>query len=323
MVNVVEKYSQTEQIGLLLTPGFSLLAYSTLAEAFRIANEIAEAEVYSWCTVAASSDPIKSANNLTIIPDLVYGTDLRFDRLAVCSSKNVHDYNDEGVLSWLRHLDRMGCSVGGITSGSWVLAHAGLLNGYRCTIHWQEMTAFKEMFPELEVTSHLFELDRQRFTCAGGMAALDMILTIMGQRFGFHFASQINERLVRENIRDQSEQIDLSSSARSAIRNEKLRSALEIMEGNLETLVSIPDIAGRVFLSQRQLGRLFEQHFQFSPQQYYLRLRLDRAFHLLRQTEFLISEISSATGFESQSQFGVAYKKRFGHTPSSERKHYL
>ncbi len=320
MSNLIKKTSQSERFGFFLTPGFSLLAYSTLAEAFRIANEIANEEIYTWCTVAASPNPIRSANDLTIIPDITYNTDLTFDRLAVCSSKNVHGFDDEGVLNWLRRLDRMGCSVGGITSGSWILAHAGLLTGYRSTIHWQEMTAFKEQFPNLEVSNHLFELDGQRFTCAGGMAALDMILTMIGQRHGFHFAARINERLVREHIRDQNEQADLSSSARSAIGNEKLRSALEIMECNLETLVSIPEIAQRVSLSQRQLGRLFEKYFQYSPQQYYLRLRLDRAFHLLRQTALSISEISTATGFESQSQFGVAYKNRFDHPPSAERR---
>lgn len=316
----IEYKDKPERFGFFLTPGFSLLAYSTLAEAFRIANEIAEQEIYTWSTVAASLEPIRSANNLTIIPDYVYGPDLSFDSLAVCSSKDVHYFDDEGVFHWLRRLDRMGCSVGGITSGSWVLAHAGLLKGYRSTLHWQEITAFRERFPNLEVSTNLFELDRQRFTCSGGMAALDMVLTMIGRRYGFHFASQINERLVRDHIRESTEQTVLSSSARSAIGDEKLRAALEIMELNLETPVRIQEIANRVFLSQRQLGRIFEKFFQHSPQQYYLRLRLDRAFHLLEQTALSVSEISLATGFESQSQFGVAYKKRFGHSPSTERK---
>ena len=327
MSDIFKNIERPERFGFFLTPGFSLLAYSTLAEAFRIANEIAEREIYNWCTVAASPGALQAANNLTIVPDFLYNTglssdSLAFDSLAVCSSKNVHDFDDEGVFNWLRRLDRMGCSVGGITSGSWVLAHAGLLDGYRSTIHWQEMAAFRESFPELEVSDHLFELDRQRFTCAGGLAALDMILTMIGRRYGFHFAAQINERLIREHIRDPGEQTNLSSSARSAIGNDKLRTALEIMENNLETLVSIPDLAAKVFLSQRQLGRIFLKHLQYTPQQYYIRLRLDRAFHLLRQTALSISEISSATGFESQNQFGIAYKKRFGLSPSAERRKF-
>jgi transcriptional regulator GlxA family with amidase domain len=314
------QWSESEQIfGFFLTEGFSLPAYTSLSETFRIANEIAGTPLFRWYSVGRTRDLIRSASGLWTQPDMDIGTTERFHHLAVISSRNSHLYNDRTVMRGLRQLDRYGCALGGITSGTWLLARAGLLDGYRCTLHWRELQAFKETYPGLDVTESLYEIDRNRFSCSGGFAALDMILHIIVTQYGYELASQINHRLLNERFRAGGEPQLLHPHIPNAI----VRQAILKMEQSLETPVSLKEIAKGCSISPRHLARLFDRYLGMTPQQQYVALRLDRAASLLRQTYMSMTEIAVATGFENLSHFSLAFKKRYLQSPSRFRKQLL
>ncbi|MFX8840760.1 AraC family transcriptional regulator, partial [Acinetobacter baumannii] len=86
-----------------------------------------------------------------------------------------------------------GIAFGALCTASHILARAGLLNGYRCTIHWENMAGFAETFPEIEATGELVTIDRNRFTCAGGTAATDMMLHLIAARHGEKLVMDIAE----------------------------------------------------------------------------------------------------------------------------------
>jgi transcriptional regulator GlxA family with amidase domain len=223
------------------------------------------------------------------------------------------------LFAQLRRFDRQGKDIGALCTGSHILARAGLLDGYRCTIHWENLAGFAEDFPQIEATPELFEIDRNRFTCSGGTAALDMMLNLISSQHGHDLAASVSDQFIHERIRDQHDQQRMALPARLGVRHPKLMAVIKLMEANLEEPLDRGELASAAGLSSRQLERLFRKYLNRSPARYYVELRLNRARLLLLQTNMPVIDVALACGFVSASHFSKCYRDFFGKTPRKER----
>jgi transcriptional regulator GlxA family with amidase domain len=239
--------------------------------------------------------------------------------IVVCAGLNVQHYAGKPLLSWLRKMTRRGVEVGAVCTGAHILAEAGLLDEYKCTIHWENLPGFAEEFPEIEATGGLFEIDRDRFTSAGGTTALDMMLTLIASQHGSDLAAQVAETILHSPIRHHSEHQRMSLPARIGARHPKLVGIIARMEENLEDPLSPSLLAKQAGLSTRQLERLFRRYLDRSPKRYYLELRLKKARSLLLQTDMSVINVALACGFSSPSHFSKCYRAYYGRTPYRER----
>jgi transcriptional regulator GlxA family with amidase domain len=308
-----------QQIGFLLLPNFSMIAFASAVESLRLANRTSGRALYAWTLVTRDGEPVKASNGIVFHADTSMEKAPAVEMLIVCSGIGGHLYNEKAVFSWLRRLDRQGTDVGALCTGSHVLARAGLLEGYRCTIHWENITGFIEEFPDIEVTNELFEIDRNRFTCSGGTAALDMMLNLIGRQHGHELAAAVSEQFIHERIRDQHDHQRMALTARLGVRHPKLIQVIKLMEQHLEEPLDRAALATKVRLSTRQLERLFGKYLGRSPARYYLELRLNRARLLLLQTNMSVIDVALACGFVSASHFSKCYRDFFGKTPRKER----
>lgn len=201
-----------------------------------------------------------------------------------------------------------------------VLAEAGLLDGYRATLHWEALEAFKERYPRLHATQELFEIDRQRITCAGGTASIDLMLFLIAQTHGSELAVQVSEQFVLGRIRQRQDHQRMEIGARYGISNKKLVQVIGEMEKHIEPPLSTLALAEKIKVTRRQLERLFRLHLDETPSSFYLAVRLDKARQLLAQTDMSITQVSLACGFELPSYFARRYKLRFGKCPREERR---
>jgi transcriptional regulator GlxA family with amidase domain len=308
-----------QRIALILLPRFSFLPFSGLVESFRLANRMSGRELYRWKLVSMDGQPVTASNGV----ELNVGGDLAAaescDTVVVCSGIDVHTINARGLSGWLRKADRRGADLGAICTGSYILAKVGLLDGHRCTIHWENLAGFCEDFPEIEVTSELFEIDRNRFTCSGGTAAIDMMLNVIARQHGHELAASVADQFMHERIRDQHDRQRISLPARLGVRHPKLLAVIGTMEQNLEEPLSRSELARGADLSTRQLERLFRKYLNRSPARYYLELRLNKARLLLLQTNMSVIDVALACGFVSASHFSKCYRDFFGRTPRKER----
>jgi transcriptional regulator GlxA family with amidase domain len=263
--------------------------------------------------------PVTASNGISLTPEGDLEKAAVLPVVIVCSGVEVQKNTNKAVISWLRRVARKGAEVGALCTGSHILARAGLLEGYRCTIHWENLAAFVEDFPEIEVTSELFEIDRNRFTCAGGTAAIDMMLNVISLQHGHELAASVADQFMHERIRDQHDHQRMSLLVRLGVRHPKLLSVIEVMEKNLEEPLNRIDLARDANLSTRQLERLFRKYLNRSPARYYLELRLDKARLLLLQTNMSIIDVALACGFVSASHFSKCYRDYYGRTPRKER----
>ncbi|MCZ4282837.1 GlxA family transcriptional regulator [Kiloniella laminariae] len=308
-----------QRIVFFLVPRFSLIAFTSALEPLRLANRESGKRLYSWSLVSVDDLPVRSSCGIPFTPDAKLDELQHFHTVVVCSGEDVQKVDDRRIYSWLRRVDRTGVDVGALCTGAHILAKAGLLDGYSCTIHWENLAGFLEDFPEIEVTPELFEIDRNRFTCAGGTAALDMMLNVISAQHGHELASEVADQFMHERIRDQHDQQRMSLPIRLGVRHPKLLAVIKLMEDNLEEPLTRIQLARDAGLSTRQLERLFRKYLSRSPARYYLELRLNKARLLLLQTNMSVIDVALACGFVSASHFSKCYRDFFGRTPRKER----
>ncbi|MEQ8442427.1 MAG: GlxA family transcriptional regulator [Alphaproteobacteria bacterium] len=313
--------SGPDKILFVLIPNFSMIALSGVIEPMRLANRLSGKTLYTWETASRDGGAVVASNGFSFNADVsVAEVKQTPSNIILCSGIDAHIYKDNAVIGWMRRWAREGSHIGALCTGAHVLAHAGLLNGYRCTIHWENLDSFTEEFPELDVRAELFEVDRDRFTCAGGVSGLDMMLQEIARKHGQELAANVAEQFMHERMREGHDDQRLPLQARLRISHPKLIRAIAEMEHHTEEALSRDEIADRVGLSRRQLERLFRRYLNTSPARYYLRLRLNRAKTLLTQTTMPVTEVAFASGFTSASHFSKCYRDMFGRTPRAERR---
>ena len=308
--------------GFLLLDDFTLISMSSAIETLRMANRVAGSRVYRWRMISRDGGPVTASDGLSINADLGIGDEIQsriVDAIIVCGGVGVERFAEKPVLRWLRACSARGLALGSTCTGSYVLAKAGLLDGYRCSIHWENFGALTLGFPNIAVSSSVYTIDRDRFTSSGGTAPMDMMLYFVRRRLGTETGAEVADQFVHERIRDTRDRQHVPLRHRIGGRSPKLVAAVELMESNIREPLSQVELASYVGLSRRQLQRLFQKYLLCSPSHYYLQLRLERARQLLFQTDLSIVEISAQTGFVSSSHFSTTYKELYGNTPSADR----
>ncbi|MFP4262836.1 MAG: GlxA family transcriptional regulator [Halomonas sp.] len=309
-------------IGFLLIPGFSQLAFSSALEPLRMANHLADRTLYTWHLVSRDGGAVKASSGLATAVDQALEPMPSLDLLLVCGGVEVQRHDDRATLAWLKRLAEWRIPLGGVCTGGYVLARAGLLDGYRCTLHWEHIGSLHEArrFPAVTFTSQLFVMDRDRYTCSGGIAPLDMMLNLIGRQQGLALAEAIAEEFIHERIRGVDDRQRSPLRVRLGHSHPKLEEVATLMEANLQEPLALDELARYAGLSRRQLERLFQRYVGCPPLKYYLELRLARARLLLQQTHMPITEVALACGFVSAPHFTKCYHDHFGHSPSGERK---
>jgi transcriptional regulator GlxA family with amidase domain len=309
----------TFRIGFLLLPDFALMSYASAVEPLRGANRLSDRELYSWSHVAVAGRAVTASNGATVLASSSVGEPVALDALFVCASGNPALFNDPATFSWLRAIARQGIWIGGVSGGAYVLARAGLLTGRRCTIHWEHIPAFREDFPDIAVEHGLFVLDRDRLTCAGGVAALDMMLALIERQHGLELATAVSEWYLHAELRGGDGAQRASLADRYGVANPRLLKALAEIERRPSSPPTRLELATLAGTEVRYLERLFARELKTSIGAHSLAVRLDRARLLLRQSGRNVLEIAVMCGFTSGSHFSRAYRARFGHAPRAER----
>ncbi len=309
-----------------LVPDFTMMAFATALEPLRAANRMLGFEAYAWRLASLDGKPVRASNGVECAVD----TSLEDERrkmagperpsmVIVCTGLNVDKFQNRSAFAWLREEYNRGVAVGGLCTGAHVLAAAGLLANKRCAIHWENLPGFAETFPKANVFADLFEVDANIYTCAGGTAALDMMLKLIGDDFDDNLVNKVCEQFLTDRVRNPTDRQRLPLRARLGVQNSKVLTIIELMEANLSEPLSLVEIADHVGLSRRQIERLFRGEMGRSPARYYLEIRLDRARHLLLQSTLPVVEVAVACGFVSASHFSKCYRELYARSPQQER----
>ena len=304
----------------VLLPGYSQLGFSCALEALSLANRHPSGRIfYKWRLLSETGAPVPAYNGVEVRVDGPLCPLERDETIVICPGERVGDAATKPLLNWLRREVRRGMDYGALSSGTYVLALAGLLSGKRVTTHWEYSAALTEVLPDVVMQDAIYVIDGRVFTTAGGAASMDMMLARIKSDYGEELSAWVGDQMIYAAPRLAEHSQRASGPAGAPVRHRKLALALQIMEHNIEDPVTPDEIAEKVAISNRQLERLFAQHIGLSPKRYYLRLRLDRARDLLRQTDLSVTDVCVACGFLSLSHFSKSYRAAHGVSPGVER----
>jgi transcriptional regulator GlxA family with amidase domain len=311
--------ARPERFVFLLLENFTLVAFAGAIEPLRLANRMAGRTLYEWQVVTETGGPVTASNGVVVQAEAGLVELAREATIVVVGGLNVKAAINRPVLTWLRREARRGLAVGAVCTGAQVIAQAGLLEGRRCTIHWENRDSFEEDFPDIELTHNVYVIDRDRYTAAGGTASTDLMLKLIARRHGAELANLVADQLIHTAPRSDRDEQRLSIPTRIGVRHPKLATVIHMMEENIEEPISPATLAQDVGMSTRQLERLFRRYLNRSPKRYYMELRLGKARNLLMQTEMSVINVALACGFASPSHFSKCYRALYKTTPYRER----
>lgn len=306
--------------GFLLFDGFSNMCLASAIEPLRAANGFVGQRKFDRLLVTMDGAPVASSSEIRLQPDSSLPDCGALDILFVIAGYGYARFCDKSALGAIRQAARRSRAVAGLDTGSWLLAKAGLLDGHRATIHWQELDSFEEEFPTVLVSTDRFVIDRNRISAGGATTALDLMLRLIRETCGQAVAFDVMNLFIYDAGQVAERPQRGARSAPFAARAPKLVEAIRVMEGAMEEPVSIPHIAGRIGCSTRYLERLFVRELDMPPGKFYQALRLKAARRLVQETGLSIAEISVRAGFQSGATLSRAYRDAFGVPPSQHRR---
>lgn len=309
-----------QRIGFLLVPNFALMSFASATEPLRAANLLAGTPLYDILPLSADSLEVASSSGMLVKCAPLATAGPSCHTIFVCAGGGAKDWSAaEPAHALLRRLARDGVRIGGISSGAYVLAAAGLLDNRDFTIHWEHATVLKEAFPHLSPRQARYVIDGDRVTCAGGVAPLDLMHAMIAERMGSHFARRVSDWYLHTAVAESGAPQRGSAPERFGTHHPALLTVLEKMEATIEQPLDRKQMAKLAGISVRHLDRLFTDHLNAGFLETYRNIRLAHARRLLEQSPLSISEIGFATGFSSSGHFSQAFKARYTLTPNALR----
>lgn len=303
----------------VLLENFSLLPFAAALECLRIANRMAGKTLYDWRVLGEGGDSQTCSAGTVFKLEGDLDELGRDDVIMICGGIEIQRATTKKVLNWLRREARKGPKIGGLCTGSYALARAGLLDGKKATIHWENHDSFAEEFEDVLLTKRVFAIDGNRITTAGGTSSIDMMLKVLADDHGPDLANAVADQMIYSSIRTDQDTQRLSVPTRIGVRHPKLAQVIQKMEAHIEEPISPSILAKEVGMSTRQLERLFRRYLNRSPKRYYMELRLEKARNLLMQTDMSVINVALACGFASPSHFSKCYRAHYATTPYRER----
>ncbi len=310
---------RAREVAFFLLPRFNMLTLAAVLEPLRAANYLAASSLYRWRHISTTGEPVGASNGIAVETAPYANLDRSPDLLVLVASWGADHFHDPDVFAWLRRLERQGVELMALEMAVHILARAGLLAGRKATTHWSWMPGFAEKYPHIEAVEQLYAIDGKVATCAGGSAALDLMLDVMTREHGARLAAEVADQVLYPPARpgDAPQRRTLGTATGDA--HPDVRAAVVLMEAHIAEPLEMPQIAHRLGLGQRRLERLFHRHMGVSPVRFSQHLRLQHARVLLTSTGLSIRDVSAACGFNSMTYFSAAFLACFGKRPSDYR----
>ena len=309
------------RIGFVLVPGYPLMSAASAVEPLRAANLLAGRGLYTLRYLSPGGGQASASAGSAFATEAIGpAVGDAFDLVFVVAGGNPLAVREPGLSAWLRRLDSRGVALGGISGGAALLAQAGVMSNRRFTLHWEHEGALRNMSDSLLIERRLFVIDRDRYTCAGGVAALDMMYALIAAEHGAAFARRVSDWFIHTHVRTPEGPQKSGLIEQYGTHHPALLAALELMESHVADPLSVEQLASLAGISARQLQRLFQQQLGRSAKRVYLDLRLAKADELLRQTRLAIPEVAALCGFASAAHFARTLRIGTGQTPSDRRR---
>ncbi|MCP4386033.1 MAG: GlxA family transcriptional regulator [Hyphomicrobiales bacterium] len=312
--------AQCPRFNFLLEPEFPLNALILASDALRIANQNSGRHLFDWSFVSLDGEPVRASNGMWFSVDCAIDAMPPADVFLLFEGNLPTQHTSRKLLGHLRTAARFGGLIGGVDTGAFALAQAGIVateDDPELALHWEAVPTFQERFPQAVLKDQIYLINRNRAHCAGGVATLDMTLDLIARFSGQALANEIANALVHSR-RDPETRQRGDGLSDVEVNSLPLR-LVRLMEQNLDFPLSLAMLADELGVSQRTLSRVCKRALGQSPMRLYLHIRLQAARNFLFYEEFTIKTVAVACGFSYPAVFSRVFKQQFGQTPREFR----
>ena len=309
---------QPMTLALLVLPQASILEVASTLDPLRSANRHLGHTAYNWRVVTPNGQaaPLTCGIELPAMGALAEAEGS--DALIVIAGFRQSEVATAPLIRDLARLAPRFTAIGGIDAGAWVLARAGLLNGHRATVHWEDHEDFAAAHPEIDTLPNRFVISQNRFTAGGAAPAADLMLHLFRARHGAALALAVAASFITTAQNGDTPQ--LSPQPQPTRLDPRIAAAITRMEQRLDTPESTAQTAAALNLSPRRYEQLFRENLGLTPGAHNLHLRLATARRMVTDTHHPLADIALRTGFSSASTLSRAFKTQFGASPNSLRR---
>ncbi len=304
-------------LALLVLPQASILEVASTLDPLRAANRHLGTDAYRWRVVTPDGRPAALTCGIELPATGNLTTAEGADALIIIAGFRQSEMATQPLIRDLSRMAPRFTAIGGIDAGPWVLARAGLLNGHKATVHWEDLEDFAAAHPDIDILPDRYVIDRTRFTASGAAPACDLMLHLIRARHGAALALQVAASFLTTQRDGADPQIAPEQNRRL---DPRVAQAIARMESHLDTPEPVAQIAQHIGLSPRRLETLFRENLQITPAAYAVSLRLAAARRMITDTRHPLAEVALRTGFSSPSTLSRAFRHHFGHPPSTLRK---
>jgi len=308
------------QVTLLVLPESSMMSLASVLDTMRAANRVAGRDLFKWSIATLSGKPARLTSDILIEPDVVLDMQSCGDALIIIASFNHQHHAGPAHLRLIKRLARNFTAVGGIETGSWILARSGLLERRSATTHREDLEEFATYFPNTDLKPDRFVIDGNLFTTGGASPTFDFMLYLIRVRYGYPLAMEVSSVFIYDSWQNAADLQPLVSLGMLEGKEPRVAAAIHVMEQHIDDTLNIAQVAAQVELSVRMLEYLFRQTLNMSPAAYYRRLRLQAARRMVEDTRLKLQEIAIRTGFNSLSSFSRLFRNYYQQSPGECRK---
>jgi transcriptional regulator GlxA family with amidase domain len=314
--------SQREALRLtvLVLSGASVMCVASAIDPLRAANRVAAERHFAWRIVSVDGQPPITTAGLPIAVDGALDAGDRPDVLVIIGGFGTRDLGSPALNAAIRRIARSARAIGGIEAGTWLLGHAGLLEGRRATTHWEDLEDFAAAFPGADIQPDRYVIDGPVFTSGGASPTFDLMLHLVRSRLGMAVALDVASVFIYDQARAATDAQPLVSLGRLDGYDPRLAQAIRLMEAHIDRPLTVSAIARRCGVTARTLELVFRRSIGETPGAYSLRLRLNAARRLVLDTALPMADIAARTGFSSASSFSRAFSAGFGKSPAALRR---
>jgi transcriptional regulator GlxA family with amidase domain len=304
------------RIGFVLFPGANILSTAPIS-AFEVANFSAGKPFYQLQILSENGGPVRTSWGITVETEAFGEPD--FDTLLIGAGTEI-EVGSPKLLEFIEKGVGVSRRVAAPCTGAFMLAQAGILDGRHATTHWAYARELQKRFPKVKVDEdRIFVIDGPVWTSAGMTAGIDLALTMVERDLGAVIARAVAKKMVVYHRRAGG-QSQFSTLLELEPKSDRIQSALSYARGNLQTTLSVEQLAEVANLSPRQFSRAFRAETGQSPAKAVENLRVEAARLLMEQGQLPIDIVARETGFADRERMRRAFLRAFGQPPQAIRR---
>jgi transcriptional regulator GlxA family with amidase domain len=308
------------RIGVVLMHQFTLAAFAGFIDVLRLAGDSGGRSrqiAIQWTVMSMDGQPRTSSAGIEVSEITALEPPENFDYVVLCGGNAyMQQMPHDAFYEWLREAARLRVRMLGVCTGTFALAHAGLVGTRTVCVHWNVLDEFRQQFPSIRaVVDRIFVDEGDLITCAGSTAAIDVALYLVERHCGRDKAQQAMRHMMLQGIRSPRLPQAHFYNNLEGVEDPRVRQAAHFIEQRIDAPPSLQSIARYVGLSERQLGRAFQASLGESPMAFYRRLRLGYGRWLLEHGQRSITQVALDCGYADGAHFARDFRSRYGFTP--------